>query len=357
MSKPQPKIASSNWNRSISRLTLGFPFASIRLKRAWPFIFATSRSAAKPPNASRSLFSRNKPARQEAEATNRLKDEFLATLSHELRTPLNVVLGCIQLLQARRSNLTTANRAIDALDRNTKQLTQLIEDLLDLSQIITGKLKLNPRPVALSCPIAAAIASVQPAAHAKNLQLTWQLDPIEHPAIVDVGWIQKLMWHLLSNAIKFTPAGGRIEVRLEAEGRGQRAEGTAASPSASCLLPPAFARITVSDTGEGIAPEFLPHVFDRFRQADGSLTRAYGGLGLGMAIVRYIVEQHGGTVQAESAGLGKGATFTILLPLAASVGESLDGDRGQGDSSIDSDFVQFDRQLTKTASLQSTRYN
>ncbi|MBD2090516.1 PAS domain S-box protein [Microcoleus sp. FACHB-1515] len=284
-------------------------------------------------------------ARQEAEAANRLKDEFLATLSHELRTPLNVVLGCIQLLQARRSNSTTANRAIDAIDRNTKQLTQLIEDLLDVSQIITGKLKLNPRPVNLSCPIAAAIALVQPAALTKNLQLTWQLDPLEHQAIADIASIQKLMWHLLSNAIKFTPAGGKIEVRLEA---------------AEDAVPAAFARITVSDTGEGIAPEFLPHVFDRFRQADGSLTRAYGGLGLGMAIVRYIVEQHGGTIQAHSAGLGKGTTFTVLLPLATSAGESLNGDRNGRkavSSPLDPDFVQPDRQRTKTASIQSSNQN
>ena len=254
-------------------------------------------------------------ARREAEAANRRKDEFLMTLSHELRTPLNIIQGWTQLLQSRRFNPDSASRAIDAIDRNARSLSQLIEDLLAISRIITGNLRLNQRSLDLNRTLAAAIALMQPAAAAKNLQLTWQFEAIDGWVVGDAELIQKLMWHLLSNAIKFTPEGGLVQVRLEQVNEWS-CEGTTFTSTHSSLQPAPLAQITVSDTGEGIPPEFLPHVFDRFRQADSSITRSYGGLGLGMAIVRHLVELHGGTVTANSGGIGKGSTFTVLLPIA-----------------------------------------
>ncbi len=243
------------------------------------------------------LLKREQAARAEAEAANRMKDEFLATLSHELRTPLNAMLGWTTLLRTRKFNEATTARALETIDRNTKSLQQLIEDVLDVSRIITGKLRLNISPVEIVPIIEAAIETVLPAAEAKNIQIDLGLDASVGSILADANRLQQVFWNLLSNAIKFTPKGGRVEVRLDRIN--------------------SRIQVRVSDTGLGIAPEFLPYVFDRFRQADSSSTRSHGGLGLGLAIVRHLVELHGGTVRAESQGEGKGATFIVDLPIRA----------------------------------------
>ncbi|BAZ00127.1 multi-sensor hybrid histidine kinase [Tolypothrix tenuis PCC 7101] len=233
----------------------------------------------------------------EAEAANRMKDEFLGTLSHELRTPLNAMLGWTQLLRSRRFDETTTARALETIDRNTKSLAQLIEDVLDVSRIIQGKLSLNLQQVELVPLVEAAIETVYPAADAKEIRIECRFAPDVGIVIADVNRLQQIIWNLLSNAVKFTPKGGKVEVQL------QRINSRV--------------QIRVSDNGSGIPPEFLPFVFDRFRQADSSSTRSHGGLGLGLAIVRHLVELHGGTVSAESLGIGKGATFTVNLPMKA----------------------------------------
>lgn len=236
-------------------------------------------------------------ARTEAEDANRLKDEFLATVSHELRTPLHAVIGWAHMLRTGGLDEATTIRAIETIERNAKSQAQLIEDILDVSRVITGKLHLNIGLVDFASVINAAIDSVQLAAESKDIQLEVTLDPSARRVSGDPSRLQQVVWNLLSNAIKFTPAGGRVRVRLERAGTD--------------------AQISVSDTGEGINSDFLPFIFDRFRQADGTSTRKHGGLGLGLAIVRHLVEQHGGTVSADSAGKGLGTTFTIRLPLAA----------------------------------------
>ncbi|MGH9969669.1 MAG: ATP-binding protein [Pyrinomonadaceae bacterium] len=239
---------------------------------------------------------REQLARAEAETANRMKDEFLATVSHELRTPLNAIIGWSHMLRNGRLDQTTVTRALETIDRNAKSQAQLIEDILDVSRVITGKLRLNMGPVDVASVINAAIDSVQLAADSKNLQLEVTLDPSARHTLGDSSRLQQVVWNLLANAIKFTPSGGRVEVKVE---------------RADC-----YVQIRVSDTGQGISSEFLPFIFDRFRQADSTTTRTHGGLGLGLAIVRHLVELHGGTVQAESDGMGSGATFTIRLPLA-----------------------------------------
>ncbi|MGI8835867.1 MAG: hybrid sensor histidine kinase/response regulator [Pyrinomonadaceae bacterium] len=237
-------------------------------------------------------------ARSEAQTANRMKDEFLATVSHELRTPLNAILGWSHLLRSGRLDEATIARAVETIDRNAKSQAQLIEDILDVSRMITGKLRLNNEPVDLAAVINAAIDSVQLAADAKEIQLAVTLDPSARHTIGDSNRLQQVVWNLLANAIKFTSEKRHIEVKVERDGR--------------------YARLSVSDSGQGIRSEFLPFIFDRFRQADGTSTRQHGGLGLGLAIVRQLVELHGGTIKAESAGEGKGATFLIKLPLASS---------------------------------------
>ena len=233
----------------------------------------------------------------EAQEANRAKDEFLATLSHELRTPLTATLGWIRMLQSGRLDESTGARAIQVIDRNTKLQAQLIDDLLDVSRIVTGKLSLDLRPVNLVGVIESARETVDQGAQAKGVQLLTRLDPAAGPVWGDVHRLQQVVWNLLSNAIKFTPAGGRVEVRLERAGP--------------------HVRIHVRDTGHGISPQFLPHMFDRFRQADGSSTRPHGGLGVGLAIVRDLVQLHRGSVRAESEGEGRGATFVVELPVMA----------------------------------------
>jgi signal transduction histidine kinase/ActR/RegA family two-component response regulator len=233
----------------------------------------------------------------EAQEANRAKDEFLATLSHELRTPLTAMLGWVRMLQSGRLDEATTVRALQVVDRNTKLQAQLIDDLLDVSRIITGKLHLDLRPVDLLSVIEAAIEAVGQGADAKSIAIHRELDPTLSPVWGDPRRLQQVVWNLLSNAIKFTPADGTVSVRLGRDS-GQ-------------------ACIAVSDTGRGIDAAFLPLMFERFRQADSTSTRAHGGLGVGLAIVRHLVELHRGTVSADSPGLGRGATFTVRLPLVA----------------------------------------
>lgn len=236
-------------------------------------------------------------ARAEAETANRMKDEFLATLSHELRTPLTSLLGWACLLRKYPLDESLLEKGLQAIERNAKVQTKLIDDLLDVSRIISGKLHLDVRPIAISSVVEAAITVARPAADAKSIRLTYRPGPAIGAISGDSARLQQVVWNLLSNAVKFTPEGGRIEVLLEQRN--------------------SHARLTVSDTGHGISPEFLPRVFDRFRQADSSTTRDYGGLGLGLAIVRHLVELHGGTVHAESLGEGQGANFRVTFPLIA----------------------------------------
>jgi len=234
-------------------------------------------------------------ARSEAERASRMKDEFLATLSHELRTPLTAILGWSQLLRSGKADAETQAQGIDTIDRNARAQTQIIEDLLDMSRITSGKIRLDVQRVDVADVIKAAIETVTPAAEAKNIRVVPVIDPMAGRVSGDPARLQQVLWNLLLNAIKFTPKGGRVQVLLERVN--------------------SHIEISVIDTGQGIDTKFLPHVFDRFRQADSSTTRSHGGLGLGLAIVKQLVELHGGTVQARSAGEGKGSTFVVMLPL------------------------------------------
>jgi len=245
------------------------------------------------------LLSNEKQARSDAERANRLKDEFLATISHELRNPLNAIMGWAHMM--RLGKLTPANveRAVETIYRNAKSQSQLVADLLDVSRIISGKLRLDVRTVDLLYIVNAAIDSIRPAADAKGIRLQAILDSAVGPISGDADRLQQIVWNLLTNAVKFTPKGGRIQVQL------QRVN--------------SHVEIVVTDSGIGISKEFLPHVFDRFRQADASSTRIHGGLGLGLSIVHQLVDLHGGSVSVESEGEGKGATFTISLPFVAVV--------------------------------------
>ncbi|HEX8338399.1 MAG TPA: response regulator [Pyrinomonadaceae bacterium] len=243
------------------------------------------------------LLVREQAARAEAEAANRAKDEFLATLSHELRTPLTAILGWARLLRSGNLPEGAVGGAVETIERNAKAQAQLIDELLDVSRIVTGKLHLDTRPVEIGPVIEAAVESVRPAARAKKIRLEVELEPLGGTLLGDAGRLQQVAWNLLSNAVKFTPEGGRVGVLLRRAG-----------PDAE---------VRVEDTGQGIGADFLPHVFDRFRQADGSTTRQYGGLGLGLAIARHLVELHGGAISADSEGEGRGSSFTVRLPLAA----------------------------------------
>jgi signal transduction histidine kinase/CheY-like chemotaxis protein len=243
------------------------------------------------------LYEAARKARQEAETANRLKDEFLATVSHELRTPLNAIFGWSRLLRTGRLDSASASHAVEIIVRNAKAQEQIIEDILDVSRIITGKIRLHVSPIEIAPAIEAAIDSLRPTADARGVELQTVLDTESNVVLGDTSRLQQVVWNLLSNAIKFSPEGGRVQVTLE-------------------RMNSHHVEIRVSDTGQGISMEFLPYVFERFRQADSSTTRKYGGLGLGLAIVRHLVELHGGTVAADSPGAGLGATFTVRLPLA-----------------------------------------
>jgi signal transduction histidine kinase len=241
------------------------------------------------------LLEREKVLRAEAEELSRLKDEFLATMSHELRTPLNAIFGWITLCRTRRLDPPTQERALETIERNARAQKRLIEDLLDVSRIVTGKVALELAMVDPRRVIQAALLTMQPAAHAKNIKLVPLLDTSAGTLRGDFARLQQVVCNLLSNAIKFTSPGGQVEIVL-AQRNGE-------------------AEITVRDSGQGIKPEFLPYVFDRFRQEDGSISRRHGGLGLGLAIVRHLVELHGGTAEATSEGEGLGATFTVRFPV------------------------------------------
>jgi len=232
----------------------------------------------------------------EARDANRAKDEFLATLSHELRTPLTAMLGWVRMLQSGTLDEVTSTRALQVIDRNTKLQAQLIDDLLDVSRIVTGKLSLELKAVDIGAVVETAMDAVTPAALAKSVELERRLDPAAGPAWGDAHRLQQVVWNLLSNAVKFTPSGGRVTVRVDRE-----------DPHVV---------VRVEDTGQGIAPEFLPYIFDRFRQADSTTTRAHGGLGLGLAIVHHLVTLHRGTVTAASEGQNRGAIFAVRIPLA-----------------------------------------
>jgi signal transduction histidine kinase/CheY-like chemotaxis protein len=231
----------------------------------------------------------------EANEANRMKDEFLAVLSHELRTPLNAIVGYSRLLRGGMLEGEKAQRGLETLERNAQWLTQIVDDVLDVSRIVSGKIRLDVQPVHLPLVIDNALATVQPAADARGVQMQSILDTTIGPISGDADRLQQVIWNLLANAVKFTSRGGRVQVRLE------RVD--------------SHLEVVVSDTGIGIRPDFLPYVFERFRQADAGTTRTNGGLGLGLAIVRHIVEMHGGTVEAASPGEGRGATFRLRLPL------------------------------------------
>jgi signal transduction histidine kinase len=267
---------------------------------------------------------REQTARQEAEATNRMKDEFLAVLSHELRTPLTSMLGWSKILRSKKLDEKATARALDAIERNATSQMKLIEDILDVSRIIRGQLRLHLSVVNLISVIEAALEAVRPLAETKGIELKTNLDHSLGSVCGDPARLQQVVWNLLTNAIKFTHSGGRVEVWLqviEPENSGLLElfphQNVRLSPNSAPLRfsQTAYAQIQVIDTGIGISPEFLPKVFERFRQADSTTTRSHGGLGLGLAIVRHLVELHGGLIAAESLGKEKGSTFTVKLPL------------------------------------------
>ena len=242
------------------------------------------------------LYQATKEARADAEAANQMKDQFLATLSHELRTPLNAILGWARILLSGRADASTVKEGLETIDRNSRIQTQLIDELLDISRIISGKLRLEVQRVDLSDVIEASLVAVRPAAEAKSIRIHSVLDPLAGHVSGDPARLQQIVWNLLSNAVKFTPKGGRIQVVLERVN--------------------SHVELSVTDTGIGIKPEFLPYVFDRFRQSDASATkRRHGGLGLGLSIVKQLVEMHGGTVRAKSPGEDQGSTFSVALPI------------------------------------------
>jgi signal transduction histidine kinase len=234
---------------------------------------------------------------EEAEKASHLKDEFLATVSHEIRTPLNAVLGWVRLLESKQLPTERVEQAIAAIGRNASALAHMVDDLLDTSRILKGAIRLALQPVDLDAVAQAALDAVRPLAATRNVHLGFDADPGSRTITGDAVRLQQVIWNLLSNAIKFTPAGGRVDVFIESSND--------------------YMEIRVVDTGQGITPALLPHVFDRFRQADDATTQRHTGLGLGLGIVRQLVELHGGTVHADSPGVGHGATFTVRLPIAA----------------------------------------
>ena len=267
---------------SVGRFSTGRPFAQ------WDLDFATDIGARA------GLALDNALLYGHAQEANRLKDEFLTTLSHELRTPLNALLGWAQMLKTRVLDEAGRRRAIESIERNARAQTVLIDDLLDVSRVISGKLRLESHPVDLQSVVLAAIDAVKPAVRAREIDLNVSMGPLGGEVIGDANRLQQVVWNLLSNAVKFTPSGGRVEVAVEDRG--------------------GAVQITVADTGIGVEPAFLPHMFERFRQADSTTTRMHGGLGLGLAIVRHLVDLHGGTVTASSDGRGSGTRVVVTLP-------------------------------------------
>ncbi|MGC9526423.1 MAG: hybrid sensor histidine kinase/response regulator [Limnospira sp.] len=283
---------STHWRRRHRPSDRELRFLDLLARQAADLIEQRQASAER-----RRLLERERAAREEAERANRIKDEFLAILSHELRSPLNPILGWVKLLQSRTFDAPTLRRALETIKRNAQLQIQLIDDLLDITRVLRGKLKLEATAVDLAGVIEAAVEVVRTAAEAKSIVLQFEAADICRVR-GDAGRLQQVVWNLLSNAIKFTPEGGRVRVRLERCDR--------------------RARITVADTGQGISPDFLPYVFQFFRQEDASITRQHGGLGLGLAIVKYLADAHGGSIKAESPGEGLGATFSVEFPLLPS---------------------------------------
>lgn len=300
--------------RTVGSVSLSFNAAQQFSEADQAFILALSRQCAQAIVRAQ-LYEAEHQARTEAERANRVKDEFLAILSHELRSPLNPILGWSRLLQTKQFDEARTNQALATIERNAKLQTQLIDDLLDIARILRGKLHLNNVPTNLTLAIEAALETVKTAAASKSIVL--------HPVLLPVGQVsgddarlQQIVWNLLSNAIKFTPEGGRVEIHLQQIDN--------------------FAHIIVKDTGKGISPEFLPWLFESFRQEDVSTTRQYGGLGLGLSIVKYLVEAHGGSITAKSPGEGLGATFTVCLPL---IQTGRNSDQSLGSSHLDLDLT------------------
>ncbi|MEH2423554.1 MAG: PAS domain S-box protein [Nostoc sp.] len=291
--------------RAIGGISLAFAEIQEFNQDDQTFILALAQQCAQAMERAR-LYEAEQTAREAAENANRIKDEFLAVLSHELRSPLNPILGWSKLLQTKKLDEKTIPQALKTIERNARLQAQLIEDLLDISRILQGKLSLNIYPVDLTSVISAAMETVRLSAEAKSIEMHINLEPNLGQVLGDSNRLQQIVWNLLSNAIKFTPAEGRVDIRLD------RVQGAENSPM---LNPVFYAQITVSDTGKGIDPDFLPYVFEYFRQENSSTTRKFGGLGLGLAIVRHLVELHGGTVQVKSRGEDQGATFTVRLPL------------------------------------------
>jgi signal transduction histidine kinase len=272
----------------LSKQTLG----ADRVARSLRYAVAMARAE----EERREALERERAALEEAQAANRAKDQFLATLSHELRTPLNAILGWARLLAGGSLDAASAARAIEIIERNSRLQVRLIEDLLDTSRIIAGKLRLELADARISDLVEGAVEALRPAADAKSIRLQVSRWPEERPIRCDPARMQQVVWNLVANAIKFTPEGGRVAIAVEErDGR---------------LV------LEVRDTGVGISRAFLPHVFDRFRQEEGAVTRTHGGLGLGLSIVRHLVELHGGQIVVESEGDGRGAVFTVSLPRA-----------------------------------------
>ncbi|BBD69807.1 multi-sensor hybrid multi-kinase [Nostoc commune NIES-4072] len=278
---------------AVGGITLGFAQPQQLSGEDQAFLLAIAQQCAQA-IARAHLYEAELTARSAAESANRIKDEFLAVLSHELRTPLNPILGWTKLMRTRKLDQATSDRALETIERNAKLQTQLIEDLLDVSRILQGKLNLNFYRINLISVIEAAIETVRLSAQAKSIEIQTIIQPSLGPVLGDANRLQQVFWNILSNAIKFTPTGGQVKIKLEQID--------------------SQVQICVTDTGKGIAPEFLPYVFDYFRQADSATTRKFGGLGLGLAIVRHLVELHGGTVQAQSLGEEQGATFIVKIP-------------------------------------------
>jgi signal transduction histidine kinase len=247
----------------------------------------------------RELLAREQDARRSAEAANRLKDEFLATVSHELRTPLNAIAGWLQIMKAKPGDAMAARRGIDVMERNSRLLLRIVEDLLDMSRIIAGKLTMTVKPTDVCEVIETVVVALQPASAARRIEVTTTCREPVPPVMADRDRLQQIIWNLLSNAVKFTPELGRVDIITE----------HAAS----------IVRLTVRDTGKGITSEFLPHIFDRFTQQDSGSTRAHTGMGLGLAVVRHLVELHGGTIAAHSDGPDRGAAFVVEFPVAAAL--------------------------------------
>ena len=303
----------------VTDVTRAFDEAAQRLRAREAALRASEAESARLAAERARLLAAERAARQEAEMANRLKDEFLATLSHELRTPLTAVLGWARMLRSGQADEGSLGRGLASIERNAAAQARLVEDLLDVSRIVSGKMRLDVRPVDLAAVVESAVEAVRPAASAKQIRLQTSLDP--HPGTVlgDPDRLQQVVWNLLSNSVKFTPREGQVHLRLA------RRDG--------------HAEIVVSDTGQGMAPDVVPHMFERFRQADSSTTRAHGGLGLGLALVKHLVELHGGSVLAHSAGPGEGATFTVRLPTNVHVVETpppSDGHRAASAAAVDS---------------------